>query len=96
MEQRQIVSTRDIQLLLDRQKEIADDIFNMEYEYEDEADTAEQNYYASINVLYQALGENTPCELIDPLLFKNYLKKVDKPNRAITRREALVRLGTSH
>lgn len=91
-----IISATDIVLLLERQIEIADNVYNMEYEFEEDSDEAEGNYYASINILYQALGENTPCELIDPLLFRSYSKKVNKPNKQITRREVQVELGTSH
>ena len=91
-----IVSTQDIQMLLDRQSEIAEELYNMEYEHEGEADEAEVQYFASVNLLYLTLGENTPCVMIDPILFKQYTNKFDKYDKTLSRRDVLVKLGKSH
>lgn len=90
------VSSQDIQMLLARQNQIAADLYNQEFDDEEETDIAESNYYASINLLYITLGESAHCKIIDPILWGELLKQDKNADETLCRRDVLVKLGKSH
>lgn len=91
-----LLSYSDIEKLKFRQQSIADEMENLEYEREEEVSTAQSDYFSNINVLYTALGENTPCAIIDPMLYNKFKSCYNNDFPTITRREVLVKLGSSH
>jgi len=71
------ITQNEIAMLKDRQHSIADDMYNQEFEFEEQVHDAETSYFAAINLLYAELGEDTPCIEIDPMLYKIYADATD-------------------
>ncbi len=90
------ISAQELITLKQRQQMIADDVVNMEYDYEEDQQAAESDYFAGINILYAELGENAPCIDIDPLAVIKLKEKIGTVNPLWTRREVLVKLGNTH
>lgn len=90
------ITPSEIDVLKERQHIIADNMYNQEYEFEDEVHDAETSYFAAINLLYAELGEDAPCIDIDPMLFKVYAEKFDKPDASLNRRDVMIKLGRCH
>ncbi len=91
-----LITPDEIVILKKRQHSIADDMYNQEFEFEDEVHDAESSYFSGINLLYGELGEDAPCSEIDPLLYKLYADKTDKPDLLINRRNVMIKLGRCH
>jgi len=89
-------STSELQKLKLIQQEIADNVYNLEYEFEEEIEEAELIYKSILNVLSEAYGDSIKCSEIDPLLFLRYKEKFDKPNINITRTQCNIALGLCH
>lgn len=91
-----MLSSQDIEHLKHRQSDIADRLVNNEFEWMEDYETAEKDYYSTMNILYVALGENAPCKHIDPLLFEKYKACYNNGSDTLSRREILIKLGTAH
>jgi hypothetical protein len=91
-----MLSSHDIEMLKARQASIADSILNDQYEWIEDIETAEKDYYSTVNILYIALGEDAPCKDIDPLLYERYKQCYNDAPESLTRKQINIKMEKYH
>ena len=91
-----MLSSHDVEMLKTRQAAIADQLINEEYEYIEDYQTAEKDYYSTVNILYVALGEGAPCREIDPLLYEKFKRCYNDGSDNLSRKQISIKLGMCH
>ena len=91
-----MLSSHDVEMLKTRQAAIADRLVNNEFEWLEDYETAEKDYYSTVNILYVALGENAPCREIDPLLYEKFKQCYNDGSDNLSRKQINIKLGMCH
>lgn len=91
-----MLSSHDVEMLKSRQAAIADRLVNNEFEWQEDYETAEKDYYSTVNILYVALGENAPCREIDPLLYEKFKQCYNDGSDNLSRKQINIKLGMCH